>query len=81
VAATIPDSAEKGALVSLEISPQEQGHLAAEIAVRLLEGATPDHLSLLTPRHVDLVINMRIAREMGFILPFPVLGSATRIIR
>jgi putative ABC transport system substrate-binding protein len=81
VAATIPDSAEKGALISLEISPQEQGHLAAEIAVRLLEGATPNHLSLLTPRHVDLVINMRIAREMGFSVPFPVLGSATRVIK
>jgi putative ABC transport system substrate-binding protein len=81
VASTIPDSAEKGALISLEISPQEQGHLAAEIAVRLMEGATPDHLSLLSPRHVDLVLNMRIAREMGFTLPFPVLGSATRVIR
>jgi len=81
VAATMPDSAEKGALVSLEISPQEQGHLAADIAVRLLEGATPDHLTLLTPRRVDLIVNMRIAREMGFNLPFQVLGNATRVIR
>jgi putative ABC transport system substrate-binding protein len=31
VASLMPDSAEQGALVSLEISPQEQGHLAAEI--------------------------------------------------
>lgn len=81
VASTMPDSAEKGALVSLEISPQEQGHLAAGIAVRLLEGATPEHLSLLTPRSIDLVVNMRVAREMGLNLPFPVLGSATRVIR
>lgn len=81
VAATMPDSAEKGALVSLEISPQEQGHLAADIAVRLLEGATPEHLTLLTPRRVDLIVNMRIAREMGFNLPFQVLGNATRVIR
>jgi len=81
VAATMPDSAEKGALVSLEISPQEQGHLAAEIVVRLLEGASPDHLTLLTPRQVDLIVNMRIAREMSLNLPFPVLGTATRIIR
>jgi len=81
VAATMPDSAERGALVSLEINPQEQGHLAAEIAVRILEGATPDHLPLLTPRRVDLTINLRLAREMGFSVPFPVLGNATRIIK
>jgi putative ABC transport system substrate-binding protein len=81
VAATMPDSAEKGALVSLEISPQEQGHLAAEIAVRILEGATAEHLSLLTPRHVELIVNLRAAREMGLTLPVPVSGSATRIIR
>jgi putative ABC transport system substrate-binding protein len=81
VAATMPDSAEKGALVSLEISPQEQGHLAAEIVARLLEGANPEHLPLLTPRRIDLIVNMRIAREMGFNLPFHVLGSATRIIK
>jgi putative ABC transport system substrate-binding protein len=81
VAATMPDSAEKGALVSLEISPQEQGHLAAEIVVRILEGATPEHLSLLTPKRVELVVNMRIAREMGISLPFSVLGNATRVLK
>jgi putative ABC transport system substrate-binding protein len=81
VAATMPDSAEKGALVSLEISPQEQGHLAAEIVVRLLEGASQEHQPLLTPRHVDLIVNMRIAREMGLTLPFQVLGNTTRVIK
>jgi putative ABC transport system substrate-binding protein len=81
VAATMPDSAEKGALVSLETSPQEQGHLAADIAVRLLEGASPDHLTLLTPQRIDLIVNMRTAREMGLNLPFPVMGNATRVIK
>jgi putative ABC transport system substrate-binding protein len=81
VAATMPESAEKGALVSLEISPQEQGHLAAEIVVRILEGAAPDHLALLTPRQIDLIVNLRVAREMGLNMPFPVLGTATRVIK
>jgi putative ABC transport system substrate-binding protein len=81
VAATMPDAAEKGALVSLEISPQEQGHLAAEIVVRILEGATPEHLSLLTPRRIELIVNMRIARELGITLPFAVLGKATRVLK
>lgn len=81
VASTMPDAADKGALVSLEISPQEQGHLAAEMVVRILEGATPDHLSLLTPRRVDLIINMRTAKDIGINLPFSVMGNATRIIK
>ena len=81
VAATIPHSAEKGALLSLEISPREQGQLAAEIAVRVLEGTSLERLPLLTPRHVDLIVNMRTARELGLTLPFQVLGKATRIIK
>lgn len=81
LASIIPDSAEKGALVSLEISPQEQGHLAAEIVVRILEGATPDHLSLLMPRRIELILNMRVAREFGLNPPFSVLGNATRVIK
>ena len=35
----------------------------------------------LTPRRVDLIVNMRIAREMSLTLPYPVLGSATRVIK
>lgn len=81
LASTMPGSSEKGALVSLEINPQEQGHLAAEIAVRILEGASPDNLPLLTPRQVELIINMRTARELGLSLPFTVLGNATRVIK
>lgn len=61
--------------------PQEQGHLAADIVVRLLEGASPDHLTLLTPWSVDLIVNMRIARDMGLTLPFPALDNATRVIK
>ncbi|MBI2355192.1 MAG: ABC transporter substrate-binding protein [Deltaproteobacteria bacterium] len=81
VVATMPGAAERGALLSLEISPQEQGHLAAEIASRILEGARAEHLSLLSPRRVDLIINLRVAREMGITMPFAALGAATRVIK
>ena len=30
---------------------------------------------------VDLIVNMRIAREIGLNLPFTVLGRATRILK
>jgi putative ABC transport system substrate-binding protein len=81
VVSTMPDAAEKGAVVSLEISPQEQGQLAAEIANRILEGAKTDHLSLISPQRIDLVINVRVAREMGIEVPSTVMGAATRLIK
>lgn len=81
VASTMPDSAEKGALVSLEISPQEQGRLAAEIAITILQGTDPEHLSLVAPRRIDLIVNLRVARKMGINLPFSVLGNATRVLK
>lgn len=81
VVSTMPDAAEKGAIVSLEINPREQGHVAAEMASRILEGAKTEHLSLLRPNRIDLVINMRVAREMGIEIPFAVVRTATRLIK
>lgn len=81
VVSTMPEAAERGALVSLEISPREQGQQAADIAIRILEGAAPSRLPLLTPHRIELVINQRVAREMGLEVPFSVLGSATRVIK
>lgn len=81
IASTMPDGAEKGAILSLEINPQEQGYLAAEMAVRILEGAKTEFLPLVRPQRIDLVINMRRAREIGIEVPFAVLRSATRLIK
>jgi len=81
VVSTMPDAAEKGAIVSLEINPQEQGQLAAEIAARILEGAKTEHLSMISPQRIELVINVRVAGEMGIEVPSNVLGTATRLIK
>ncbi len=81
VASTMPDSAEKGAVVSIEINPQEQGYLAAEMAVRILEGAKTEFLPLAQPHRIDLVINVRQAREIGITVPASVLRSASRLIK
>lgn len=78
---TMPDAAEKGALISLEIDPQEQGQLGAEIAGRILEGAKTSSLSFMYPRRVELIVNIRFAREMGLAIPFPVLDRATRVLK
>lgn len=81
VVSTMPDAAEKGAIVSLEISPQEQGQLAAEMAARILEGAKTEHLSMVSPHRIELVINIRVASEMGIKIPATVREAATRLIK
>lgn len=81
IASTMPDAADQGAIVSLEINPQEQGYLAAEMAVRIFEGAKTEFLPLVRPNRVDLVINMRRAREIGIEVPLSALRSATRLIK
>lgn len=81
VASTMPDAADRGAIVSLEINPQEQGYLAAEMAVRILEGAKTEFLPLIPPHRIDLIINMRRAREIGIEIPLSAQRSATRLIK
>src|ERR1039457_721847 len=62
VISLIPDSVEKGAMVSLEISPAEQGQMAGEYAARVLNGAIPGEMPILVPNKIDLVVNMRAAK-------------------
>jgi putative ABC transport system substrate-binding protein len=81
VASPLPDSAKNGALVSLEISPEEQGRIAALTAIRLLDGVLPEKLGIKSPRKVDLVINMQVAKELDIKVPIHILTIATRILK
>lgn len=81
LATSLPDGAERGALVSLEVSPAEQGEVAGQMVIRLLEGARPEQLGVATPRRVELVLNLKVARELEVTVPFQVLGMATRVLK
>lgn len=81
VASSMPDSAKMGALVSLEISPEEQGQSAAYAVIRLLDGVRPDTLGIKTPRKVDLVINLKVAKDLDITVPMHSLAMATRLIK
>uniref|UniRef100_A0A831XDB4 ABC transporter substrate-binding protein n=1 Tax=Geobacter metallireducens TaxID=28232 RepID=A0A831XDB4_GEOME len=76
-----PEASEKGALVTLEVSPAEQGQLAAGHAAKILAGVKPGELPILTPRKVELVINMLSAKALGLQVPFKVLSNATKVIK
>ncbi len=81
VISQVPESAEKGALVTLEVSPVEQGQLAGEYAARVLNGAKPGQMPIATPKRIELVINMHAARALDLRVPFQGLSAATKILK
>jgi len=81
VLSQMPDAAEKGALVSLEVSPLEQGQLAAEYAAKVLKGVRPGQLPIITPKKVELIINMRVVKALDLHIPFEGLSGATKILK
>lgn len=81
VISQVPDAAEKGAVVSLEISQAEQGAVAGEYAADILKGRKPASFSIASPKKVDLVVNMKAAKALGMNVPFQVLSAATKVIK
>lgn len=77
----IPESGERGALLTLEADPVEQGQLLAVHALQVLGGQKVFTLPVRTPKKVALVINMKVADELGIKVPFQALSLATRVIK
>ena len=77
----IPESGEKGAFLTLEADPVEQGQLLAVHALQVLGGQKVFTLPVRTPKKVSLVVNMKIADELGIKVPFQALSLATRVIK
>jgi putative tryptophan/tyrosine transport system substrate-binding protein len=81
VISQMPGAAHKGAVLSLEADPVEQGQVAADYAARILGGKRPSQLPVATPRRVDLIVNLKMARALELHVPFPVLSAATRVVK
>ncbi|KAF0216256.1 MAG: hypothetical protein FD174_3710 [Geobacteraceae bacterium] len=81
VISQMPDASDKGALVSLEVNPAEQGQLAGEYAAKVLSGRKPAQMSISTPKKVELIINMKAAKALDLHVPFHVLSEATKILK
>jgi len=76
-----PGLSDKGALITLEADPSEQGQLVAVYALQILAGKKAHTLPVFTPKKVSLVINLKVAEKLGLKVPFQALSMATRVIK
>jgi putative ABC transport system substrate-binding protein len=73
--------AERGALASYGINTYQIGRQAARLADKILNGTRPAEIPIETPRKLELVINVRVANEIGMTVPYEVLREADAILR
>ncbi len=73
--------AERGALTSYGINTFQIGKQAARLADKIFNGARPAEIPIETPRKLELVINLRVAKEIGLAIPNTVLREADAILR
>jgi putative ABC transport system substrate-binding protein len=71
----------KGGLASYSASRLEVGRLSAKYVQRLRAGIKPKDLPVEAVRKIDLVINLKTARQIGLTIPPNVLARADRVIR
>ena len=81
IVSIVPGMAERGALLVMEVSPEEQGVALADMTLKVLNGDFPEAIQVVTPRKSGVVINLISAQKCGVQVPFEVLSQATRIIR
>lgn len=72
---------ERGALASYGINTFQIGKQAARLADKIFNGARPAEIPIETPRKLESVINMRVAKEIGLAIPNDVLREADAILR
>jgi putative ABC transport system substrate-binding protein len=71
----------KGALASYGQNYYEIGRISAKHVQRVLGGTPPGELRVETVDHVDLVINLQTARQLGVTIPAQVLARANKVIK
>ena len=78
---TIQSSVVKGGLASYSVSRHEVGRVSAKYVQRILAGVKPKDLPVEGVDKIELVINLKTAKQIGLTIPHEVLGRADRVIR
>ena len=71
----------KGGLASYAVSRHEVGRVSAKYVQRILTGVKPKDLPVEGIDNIDLVINLKTAKQIGLTVPPNVLVRAKRVIR
>ena len=71
----------KGALASYGVSYHEAGRLSAKYIQRILPGTNPKDLPVEGVRRLELVLNLRTAKEIGITIPPNMLAKADKVIK
>jgi putative ABC transport system substrate-binding protein len=72
---------DKGALASYGHSYHEIGRLSAKYVRKVLSGTNPRDLKIETFDDVELVINLKIAKELSLTIPPNVLARANKVLK
>jgi putative tryptophan/tyrosine transport system substrate-binding protein len=75
-----PDLVAKGALVSYGVSNYEIGRLSAKYVQRVLTGTSPQNLPVESFSRMELVVNLKTAREIGLTIPQALRLRADEVI-
>jgi len=71
----------QGALASYGVNSREAGRLSAKHVQRVLAGASPKDLPVENTDRLELVLNLRTARELGLTIPPSILLRADKVIQ
>jgi len=71
----------QGALASYGVNFREAGRLSAKHVQRVLAGTNPKDLPIENTDRLELVLNLRTARELGLTIPPSILLRATKVIQ
>lgn len=71
---------EVGCFASYGVTQKEMFDLVAAYTAQILAGTKPNELPIVQPRRFELVVNLKIAREMGLTIPPAMLSRADEVI-
>lgn len=79
-AALLGGAENEGVVLTVMVSPEEQGKKLADIVKKVLGGSKPSDISVTQPKELVTIINMKEAQSLGITIPADVKGSATKVI-